>query len=228
MAFTALIMGLAGSFHCLGMCSPLAMAVTGLKPPALFNRLLYNSGRILTYSMLGSLVAGLGALLPLRPVQDLLSLLLGIVLLMIGIAGFRQISLGRFTPAIRRLTVTLKTWFGDFLKKKNMMAILVMGALNGLLPCGLTVIALSWCLTLEGPLDGFNFMLLFGLGTLPAMLGLTSILPPLLEKLRWNIRTTTTTLLIVSGIVLIARAFLTHMSHLSPENHGLVDILICR
>jgi sulfite exporter TauE/SafE len=46
-----------------------------------------------------------------------------------------------------------------------------MGMLNGFLPCGMTLIALSYCLILAGPIDGFNFMLLFGVGTLPVMLG---------------------------------------------------------
>ncbi len=74
MLITALIMGFAGSLHCAGMCSPLVMAMTSMKRGALINKLIYNSGRILTYGFFGALVSSVGAILPLSKYQNLFSI----------------------------------------------------------------------------------------------------------------------------------------------------------
>lgn len=116
--------------------------------------------------------------------------------------------------------------FGKQLTRNTRGAVFAMGSLNGLLPCGLSLLALTWCVTLRGPLDGFYFMLLFGVGTLPAMLGLTGVLPLLAKKLRWNIQTLTTSMLVVSGCILIARVFLVHVPH--GDHASLVDVILCQ
>ena len=77
MWYTALLIGITGSLHYAGMCSPLLMAVTNLTKSVVVNRLLYNGGRILTYAILGSLFSGAGSFLPISPYQNLLSLLFG-------------------------------------------------------------------------------------------------------------------------------------------------------
>ena len=225
---TALIIGFAGSVHCLGMCSPLVMAVSSLKPSALLNRLLYNSGRIVTYAVMGALVSGIGMILPLHKFQNIISIALGTALLLIGFAGLPKIQIPGLTSGVQRFTTTLKTLFAAQLKQKSRGAIMLLGALNGLLPCGLTLIALAWCLTLRGPLDGLKFMLLFGAGTLPVMLGLTSALPLVIKKLNWSIQKLTTSMLILSGCVLIARVFIIHIPHADSTNGGIVDFILCQ
>ncbi len=226
MELTALILGFAGSLHCLGMCSPLIMAVTATKPGALLNRTVYNAGRILTYACMGAVVSGVAFMLPLHRFQNILSILLGVVLLVIGLGGLRSLKIPIVTSLVQRLTLRLKNRFAHHLKQKTRGAIFMLGALNGVLPCGLTIIALTWCLTLRGPLDGFNFMLLFGAGTLPVMLGLTGILPALARKRHWNIHRLTTSMIILSGCVLIARVFLVHLPHEPAGN--LMEIIMCQ
>lgn len=225
---TALVIGFAGSFHCLGMCSPLAMAVTGMRPSALLNRSLYNAGRIATYALMGALVSGAGNVLPLHKFQSLVSIGLGIALLVIGFGGIRNIHVPGLTRFMQRISALLKELFARQLTSKTRGAIVILGALNGLLPCGLTLIALTWCLTLKGPLDGFNFMLLFGAGTLPVMLGITGVLFTVLRKLNWNLQTMTTGMLILSGCVLIARVFIIHLPHATSIQEGFADIILCR
>jgi len=148
MWMTALVIGLAGSFHCLGMCSPLAMAVTSMRPSALLNRLLYNTGRIMTYAVLGAFVAGVGYLLPLYKYQNIISIALGITMLVIGFGGLKKVGFAGMTLLMQRLSAFLKGLFARQLATKKRGAIVVLGALNGLLPCGPTLIALTWCLTL--------------------------------------------------------------------------------
>lgn len=225
MWLTALVLGFAGSLHCLGMCSPLVMAVTAARPAALLNRTIYNAGRVLMYACMGAVVASAGMILPLHRFQNTLSIALGIALLIIGIGGLRNLSIPGITSLVRRLSIFVKARFARHLKQKTRGAIFTLGVLNGMLPCGLSLIALTWCLTLRGPADGFNFMLLFGVGTLPAMLGLTGILPALAKRFQWSIHRLTASMLIISGCLLIARALIMHVPH---EHSGdLMDIILC-
>lgn len=225
---TALVIGFAGSLHCIGMCSPLAMAVTSMNASAFRSRLIYNSGRVLTYGLMGAAVAGAGFLLPFDKFQNMISISLGIAMLAVGFGSLKSIRIPGLTQLMQRFITLLKGLFARHLKRKNMGTMALLGALNGLLPCGLTIVALTWCLTLQGPLDGFYFMLIFGAGTLPAMLGLTSAIPMIIKKYHWNLQKITSTMIILSGVVLIARVFIIHLPHTSPGAHSLADIILCR
>lgn len=227
MWLTALILGVAGSIHCLGMCGPLMLAATVKNPSALQGRLIYNTGRIITYAILGAIVASFGLILPLSKYQNGLSILLGAALFAVAIGKSRSIHIPGVTAVLQPVTAKLKSLFGRYLSRKSKGAMFILGALNGLLPCGLTAVALAWCITLRGPVDGFNFMLIFGAGTLPAMLGLGSLLPILVKKFSLNLQKVTTALLILSGCILIARAFLVHLSHPSTGG-GVLEIVVCQ
>ncbi len=228
MILTALILGLAGSLHCLGMCSPLIMAATAMKPSVILSRLLYNAGRVFTYALLGMIVAAAGMTLPTRNYQNLLSIILGILLLLIALGGVPNIKIPILSTLMQSFSLKLKNVFGMFLNQKNYISLFILGSINGLLPCGLTFLALTYCLTLQRPVDGFNFMLLFGVGTLPVMLGFTSILQFLIQRFHFNMKSITTSMLVLSGVVLIARVFIIHIPQASSFNEGLIDIVMCR
>jgi uncharacterized protein len=224
MLITAIILGFAGSLHCAGMCSPLAFAVIGKNGGAVRSRILYNVGRILVYCMLGAIVSAIGFILPVT-VQYAISFALGITLLIVGITGsnFRA----PFLVPILRLTTFLKTQFSKFLQRKNDSSIFAMGIMNGLLPCGLTFLALTSCITLSGPVDGFIFMAAFGAGTLPVMFGLVSFLPFLAKQLNVSAARLSTIMLIAAGCLLIARVLLFNPTvHAATPDSG--QIVICQ
>lgn len=227
MIVTALIMGFVGSLHCIGMCSPLAMAVSNMNAKALINRTVYNAGRILVYASLGALVSSIGHLLPFSRFQNLLSIILGALLIVAGV-GLLKINNPAITRTVGGVTLFLKKTFGSFLKKKSMGSVFFLGALNGLLPCGLVLIALSFCVTLKTPVAGWFFMLFFGIGTLPAMLGATSILPVIFDKLRFNMLALTKGMLIASGALMIARVYFVHVHHQESIRQGIIDVVLCR
>jgi sulfite exporter TauE/SafE len=231
MIITALIMGFAGSLHCVGMCSPLAMMVSNLNPAATLNRFVYNLGRILTYGLLGAIVGGAGWALPLAGFQNILSLALGMSLVLFAVLGITSLRIPVITPAIQKSTSLLKAAFGKFLQRKNYISIFILGSLNGLLPCGLTFLALTYCLTLGSVSQSFYFMLLFGAGTLPVMLGLTTIFQYLVKRFNLSFRKVTTTMLFLSGCLLIARVFIPHSHdahHVNTEHTTTAEITICR
>ena len=228
MWYTALLIGITGSLHCAGMCSPLLMAVTNLTRSVVLNRLLYNGGRILTYAVLGSLFSGAGAFLPISPYQNLLSLLFGAVIIVVAVFRLGHMRIPYLFQAVNRLTTFLKERFAFLLSKKTFGAVFIMGILNGFLPCGMTLIALSYCLLLAGPVDGFNFMLLFGVGTLPVMLGFAPMFSLAIRKLNLSLQKATTVMMVCSGVILVARVFIQASVEAGYKNAGIVDIILCR
>jgi uncharacterized protein len=228
MFWTALILGFAGSLHCLGMCSPLAMSVTKMSSNVILSRILYNLGRILAYGILGSVVATVGLGLPMTKYQNLISILLGVSLLVIGLTGVSIIRVPILTKSLGAFSIFLKQLFSKFLQRKSHLATFTLGSLNGVLPCGLSFLALTYCITLKGPVDGFVFMSSFGLGTLPVMLGFTTVFYWVINKFKVQVKSMTTGLLVLSGFLLIGRVFFIHLPHAESIQQHVVDIVLCR
>lgn len=224
MLTTAFILGLAGSLHCVGMCSPLAYAVTARGGTVLVNKILYNVGRILMYCVLGAIVSTVGGMLP-SIVQYTISVLLGITLLIIGISGsnFRAPVLA---PLIR-FTTFLKNLFSNFLRSKKYSSVFMVGVLNGLLPCGLTFLALTTCVTLYNSVGGFVFMAAFGAGTLPVMFGLVSVVPMFTKRLNLNFSRVMVFMQVAAGCLLIVRVLLVEPGDVRTINAGVDQISIC-
>lgn len=224
MLITAIILGFAGSLHCAGMCSPLAYAVISKSGGAMRSRVLYNSGRILMYCILGTIISGVGVMLPVIA-QYVISIALGISFLIIGITG-SNFKAPVLAP-VQYFTVFIKTQFSKFLQRKNNSAVFTLGVLNGLLPCGLTFLALTSCITLAGPVDGLVFMAAFGAGTLPVMFGLVSVIPFFAKQFNLSVARLSTIMLIAAGCLLIVRVLL-----FDPTLHALAQgsepIVICR
>ena len=228
MLLTALIMGAAGSLHCAGMCSPLAMTVTNMNAAVVSNRILYNLGRITMYGVMGALVATIGYALPISKFQNLLSIVMGLTLMAMACVGITGVRIPFLTQILTKFTSILKRTFSKFIYHKNPVALFLLGSLNGLLPCGLTFLALSFCITLTTPFEGFAYMFVFGIGTLPVMLGVVSLIDLIKNRTKWSLKTLTTGLMLLSGVLLIVRVFLIHMPSMPGHEQDLVDIVICR
>jgi sulfite exporter TauE/SafE len=216
MLATAFILGLAGSLHCAGMCSPLAFAVTNMKRSVWLNRVVYNAGRIFTYGILGAVVSTVGVVLPLENFQSGLSVGMGLLLMFVGILGISKLKLRVLNNLALKLSTWVKARFSNQLKQKGVAPTFLLGALNGLLPCGLTFIALTACLIAPTMLDGFYFMLIFGLGTWPVMLGFLSLVQFLTTRFNFNLSRVNMMMLILAGSLLIARVYWPH------EHQGMI------
>lgn len=229
MIYTALIMGLAGSLHCIAMCSPLVITVSKLHPTFAATRFIYNAGRIFVYGILGAIVGTAGWTLSFSSsIQNFLSLLFGISLLFFAVSGVKNIRIPGLTFLLQKTSHGLKNIFARFLKQKNYASIFILGSLNGILPCGLTFIALTFCLTLNSPLLSFYFMLLFGVGTLPVMLGFTGLFQYVTHHFNITFKNITSTLLFVCGCLLIVRVLFFHHTDATHDGQQVVDIILCR
>ncbi|EON77223.1 Heavy-metal-associated domain protein [Lunatimonas lonarensis] len=169
MIWTALLLGFFGSFHCVGMCGPIALALSARDQQRyLVNKLAYNLGRAMTYASLGTLVGLLGFSLGLAGLQQWLSVFLGIVIVFMAFFYKRSERIlgnaGWFG-----LVNKLKQHLGFQLRKRGFPAFFLSGMLNGLLPCGMVYVALAASLALQSPLQGAVYMFVFGVGTMPVI-----------------------------------------------------------
>jgi sulfite exporter TauE/SafE len=183
--WTAFILGLLGSLHCAGMCGPLTLALprTGSNNASYVGgRIAYNAGRVLTYSLLGIAFGLFGKAMLLAGIQRWLSIGLGISL-MAGL--FFSSKLLRWFP-ITTLVHRLKSAMSIMLRQRSYTALLLLGLLNGLLPCGLVYVAATSAMTIGSVFGGFIYMALFGAGTVPLMLviGLSGKLIPISLRLK--------------------------------------------
>jgi uncharacterized protein len=222
---TALMMGLAGSLHCAGMCSPLAMALTKDKP-FLFSSILYNSGRVLVYALLGALASAFGSIIYLAPYQQIVSVLLGITFLLVGL-GFGNMRSPSIDRRVVGFTTLLKRIVGSVLHQKSWATTLLLGMINGLLPCGLTYMALSACLILPQAMDGFLFMIYFGFGTWPVMVGFTKLLSITKWRSSFSFARFSKVAMIFIGCFLLFRAWVTPFAN-TLSVKSLEQIRICK
>ena len=168
---SALVLGLVGSLHCAAMCGPLALALpaTGNTRSAfLLGRLAYHFGRLISYACLGAVSGLIGHSLVLAGLQRWVSLAAGLAILA-GLGGSARFGLK--APVVNGV-LWLKSGFATLLRRRSLSALLCLGALNGLLPCGLVYAACAGGVAAGGFLDSIQYMVAFGLGTLPMMLGI--------------------------------------------------------
>lgn len=171
-----LLSGFLGSLgHCLGMCGPLVMMVStqfarSEGSSTLSLHLLYHSARITVYALLGAVVGAIGSLLglgsQLSKVAGAVSLLLGLAVILFGLGYLGWLPLGRMGGG----GAWLNRAMSQALKRGGRWGVILMGALNGLLPCGLAYGALLVAASTGGALPGALGMFLFGAGTIPALL----------------------------------------------------------
>ena len=176
MYYIAFSLGLLSSLHCLGMCGPLALASQGIfrdqKTAAWINAVLYNAGRVLSYMLLGIIFGLFGSLLAMTGYQKIISIASGVILLIIFAFSIQPDALLSRISLVKNAFNRIQQAFITWSKDRNYLSRIVLGILNGFLPCGMVYIALAGALSLQNSLGAMGFMLFFGLGTFPAMAGI--------------------------------------------------------
>jgi len=206
---TGFVLGLISSFHCVGMCGPLALSLPIhhlSKPQQVFAISLYNIGRVITYSLIGLLFGLAGRTIYLAGFQQWFSILLGVLMLLLTIQYF--FAGNALHPKwLSGLYGRVQQLMMRVLQSKNRGAYLLLGMANGLLPCGMVYLAIAGALSTTELTNSVFFMSFFGLGTLPAMfiLGFLGIKVNLitrqhLRKLVPNVAAIMAVLLILRGL----------------------------
>lgn len=180
MMWSALVLGLMGSLHCLAMCGPLVLALNAKKRQTALEKFYYNGGRISTYCLLGVIAGLFGSGLEWAIGQQFLSITSG-SLLLFGLIISRMRPDNRI-PWIPKLLARIKLKMNRMLNghSGNMWWF---GVYNGMLPCGLTYVALAAAIATGDLLHAILYMALFGIGTSPMMWMIVSSFQRL--KLSW-------------------------------------------
>jgi sulfite exporter TauE/SafE len=212
----AFFIGLFGSIHCVGMCGPLALAVPSFHSKwwlLVADKVTYNFGRIISYTFLGLLIGLIGRQLWLSGLQQGLSILSGAFIILAGfsrIIKFRLAAGGlvsrAFAPFNRLLVYALNHRAGN----------LVVGLLNGFLPCGFVYLALAGAVNTSSVWASGWFMFWFGIGTFPLMLAATVSAGFMGPAVRRRINKTIPYFMIFLGFWFILRGINLDIPYLSP------------
>jgi sulfite exporter TauE/SafE len=225
--WTAFLLGLLGSLHCAGMCGPIALALpasSASRGTFVLGRTLNQLGRIATYVCLGLVGGVVGKTMALAGVQQGLSIGLGSLMLL----GVFTTQLAPWSVGVGRWVGWVKASLARHLKQGTPLSLAAMGAMNGLLPCGLVYVACGGAASTGSILHGIAYMALFGLGTVPMMLSISLAGRSMPMALRLRLQTVVPACLVLMGTLLILRGLGLGIPYLSPDlGHSLTGCHSC-
>lgn len=168
---TALGIGLAGAGHCLGMCGGIAAALSLGGNTSTVTTLSYHGGRLLSYTLLGGALGLAAGSIDIAAWTIALRYLAGLLLIGMGLyVGGWWLGMLWLERGGARLWQPVQRWSSRFLPVRRPGQAVALGLCWGLMPCGLIYSALAWAATAQDARQSAVLMLLFGVGTLPAML----------------------------------------------------------
>lgn len=224
MLVSAVILGLLSSFHCLGMCGPIAFVLPidrNIKSKAALQTLLYHLGRLLSYGSIGLLFGLIGKGFYLSGFQQRFSILMGLMMIAIIAIPIRIFNRYNFSRPIYVVVGRLKNKLGLYLKKTSYRALFSIGVFNGLLPCGMVYIALVGAMATTDPYSGVLYMLLFGLGTVPMMTLAAFSKSVISVRLRSRLAKMLPLFVVLIGILFILRGMGLGIPYVSPKEVNL-------
>ncbi len=215
----ACAMGMLGSFHCVGMCGPLALSLPLKNDSAatkFFGAMLYNAGRIVTYAAFGLVFGLIGQSVALFGYQQWLSVILGISILVFLLLP-KKITAVKNKNSILEFFEKLRQALGQLFFKKTRYSLFAIGLLNGLLPCGLVYMAAAGAVATGDLLSSVLFMAFFGLGTLPVMWSIAFFGNYVSMGIRQRIRKLYPYMMMLMACLLILRGMGLGIPYVSPK-----------
>lgn len=218
--FVAFMIGIVGSFHCVGMCGPLALSLplsNNSFAAKISGSLIYNTGRIVTYSVFGLIFGLIGQTASLFGFQQWLSIVAGALILLFIIMPKKykmQTGAANYTNGF---FAGIRTKLGRLFTQKNHSSLFVIGLLNGLLPCGLVYMAVAGAIAAGDAGSSILFMAAFGLGTLPIMWSIAFFGNYVGVSFRQKIRRAYPYMMALMACLLILRGMGLGIPYVSPE-----------
>lgn len=226
MLYSAFIIGFLGSFHCLGMCGPIAFLLPynrNNKILMLIEVLVYNFSRLISYSVIGLVFGYFGKFVSFFGFQQQFSIITGLVLMSSII--FYKIKIFSFlSNFVTNVLFRFKNKFNYFLKNKSFYSFFLIGFLNGFLPCGLVYVAVLSSIVTFNPIHGALFMIFFGIGTIPLMVISVYFFD---FRLKSSLVKLIPFLVFILGLILVLRGLGLGIPFLSPDINLTVDSVNC-
>lgn len=224
MLVSAFIFGLVSSLHCIGMCGPIAMMLpVDHNNPAkkVIQIMLYHSGRLMAYMTLGLVFGILGKGLYLAGLQQQMSIIAGILMIVVVLVPEKILARYNFSKPVYRIIAKVKSSLGNQFKKKSYKALFTIGLLNGFLPCGLVYAALFGAIAMQSETFGVFYMLLYGLGTIPMMSTVVYVSNWISQPIRNKIGKIIPYVAVCIGMLFILRGLGLGIPYVSPGNMSL-------
>lgn len=221
--WAALGFGFLTGFHCIGMCGPIAVSLP-LKSNTWFSRVssavIYNLGRTVTYSAMGLIFGFVGQGFRMAGMQQWLAIVIGSVMILSVFFPLLFNSIAARSPLFS-LVNKIKASLGLLFGKKTYSSLFFIGLLNGLLPCGPVYVAIGLSLAAGSALNGMFYMALFGLGTIPIMLGLNLLGNFVSAPMRKYMRKVVPVFIVLMGIWFVMKGLGLGVHFVSPPDHKL-------
>ena len=217
----AFILGVISNLHCLGMCGPIALAIPlnrSSKSAMFLGILQYHIGRVLVYGILGYLVGYIGMGIKLFGVLQAISILAGIGIIIYAWRKKITFYKNPFSSSlVSRLSSLLSQSMGKIMRSESPLKLFLLGALNGLLPCGMVYTALITAVVLGTPILSATSMLAFGLGTLPGLVAFSVFAQQLGNTIRSKINRYLPYQITVVGLLIVLRGMNLNIPYISPK-----------
>lgn len=224
MLFSAFILGLISSVHCVGMCGPIAMMLPvdhQNEVKKVTQIITYHLGRLTAYSTIGLIFGLLGRGFFLAGMQQKMSVFIGIFMILIVLIPEKVFAKYNFSKPVYKIISNIKSNLGSQFKKKSYKSLFTIGLLNGFLPCGMVYVALFGAIAMQSASFGVFYMLLYGLGTIPLMTIVVYIHSLLKLPYRNKIQKAIPYVAILIGVLFILRGLGLGIPYLSPSTMSL-------
>ena len=224
MLYSAFIFGLISSFNCIGMCGPIAMMLPvdrSNEAKKITQIITYHIGKLTAYGTLGLIFGLLGRSFYLAGMQQQLSIIVGILMILVAVIPEKVFAKYNFSKPIYRVITKVKSSLGQQFKNKSYKSLFTIGLLNGFLPCGMVYVAIFGAIAMQSVSLGVLYMLLFGIGTIPMLTAVIYISNVLSFSFRGTLQKIIPVVAVVIGMLFIIRGLGLDIPYLSPSNMSL-------
>ncbi|TDE02171.1 sulfite exporter TauE/SafE family protein [Flavobacterium hiemivividum] len=224
MLYTAFFFGLISSFHCIGMCGPIAMMlpVDRNNPTKKVTQIFtYHIGRLTAYGTIGLIFGLVGKGFFMAGIQQNLSIFIGVAMIAVILIPEKTFAKYNFSKPVFVLISKMKATLGSQFRNKSYKSLFTIGLLNGFLPCGMVYVALFGAIAMQNAGFGVLYMVLFGLGTVPMMSSVIYINSYLTLSIRNKIQKVIPYVAVLIGVLFILRGLGLGIPYVSPSNTSL-------
>jgi len=212
-------LGFFGSIHCLGMCGPIVLAIpfSGEPLKRILGTIIYNIGRVVTYSIMGFFFGLFGKGLAMAGFQQIVSIVLGVIMILSVLFPFLFKKIRLLEKPLDPINNFVKRRLVKLIQISTYKGLFLTGILNGLLPCGFVYVAVAGAIATGRIFDGIFFMSLFGLATIPLLAALAIFNALSSMKFRHFYKKVLPTFVVVLGILFILRGLNLGIKYISPR-----------
>ena len=224
MLYSAFIFGLISSFHCVGMCGPIAMMLPvdrNNEAKKVTQIITYHIGKLTAYGILGLIFGLLGRSFYLAGMQQQLSIIVGVLMIVVALVPEKIFAKYNFSKPVYKIISKVKSSLGQQFKNKSYKSLFTIGLLNGFLPCGMVYVAIFGAIAMQSVSLGVLYMLLFGIGTIPMLTAVIYISNVLSFSFRATLQKIIPVVAVVIGMLFIIRGLGLDIPYLSPSNMSL-------